>query len=177
MWRNRQCVWDIEYVIGFFFILISAQLLVWLFTKGLYLFCLCVPAVLHGHWLEGRWVCGWALWQHYNGICLLEDIHLISIWGMSVGMKRKQQRGSRNGEEKAKQNKWLKVHDISYNLYDCHILWACAALGLGGGTILLCLFFFSYCFICNSYIHPTLHIWTVFQLQSKLKAVFHSVAG
>lgn len=161
----------------FFFILISAQLLVWLFTKGLYLFCLCVPAVLHGHWLEGRWVCGWALWQHNNGICLLEDM----VWYPSEECQWEWRGNNREvaGTGKKKQNRTSDWKSMTFRIIYMTVIYCGLVLlwGWEGGPFCFVCFFFSYCFICNSYIHPTLHIWTVFQLQSKLKAVFHSVAG
>lgn len=163
--------------LGFFFILISAQLLVWLFTKGLYLFCLCVPAVLHGHWLEGRWVCGWALWQHNNGICLLEDM----VWYPSEECQWEWRGNNREvaGTGKKKQNRTSDWKSMTFRIIYMTVIYCGLVLlwGWEGGPFCFVCFFFSYCFICNSYIHPTLHIWTVFQLQSKLKAVFHSVAG
>lgn len=61
------------------------------FAEGL---CLArSAAVLHGHWLESRWLCGWVLWQHDNEIRLEEDMVWYSsvVWGMSVGMKKVQQ--------------------------------------------------------------------------------------
>lgn len=153
----------------FFFILISVQLLVWLFTKGLYLFCLCVPAVLHGHWLEERWVCGWALWQHNNGICLLEDM----VWYPSEECQWEWRGNNREvaGTGKKKQNRTSDWKSMTFRIIYMTVIYCGLVLlwGWEGGP---------FCFvICNSYIHPTLHIWTVFQLQSKLKGVFHSVAG
>lgn len=62
----------------------------------------------------------------------------------------------------------LKVHGISCNLCECHILWASAGFlfwVVGGGGAFG--FSFPQWFICDSYIQATLHIWPVFQFKSK----------
>lgn len=156
----------------FFFILISAQLLVWLFTKGLYLFCLCVPAVLHGHWLEGRWVCGWALWQHNNGICLLEDM----VWYPSEECQWEWRGNNREvaGTGKKKQNRTSDWKSMTFRIIYMTVIYCGLVLlwGWEGGP---------FCFVC--FFSPTasfvIHIFIPHSTfgQSKLKAVIHSVAG
>lgn len=68
---------------------------------------------------------------------------------MSAGIKRVQQGGSRREEKrKERQGERLKVHGISYNSCECHILWA-SAVFFGGGFDHLALLFLSASFVIH----------------------------
>lgn len=69
---------------------------------------------------------------------------------------------SRERGKKKRKEKRLKVHGISYKfMWVPYPLGFCCFWGWPIG------FAFPRCFICNSYIHSTLHIWPVFHLKSK----------
>lgn len=139
MWRNQQCVWDIEYVIGFFFSS-SSVLNCWFgYLLKVCICFVCVPAVLHGHWLEGRWVCGWALWQHNNGICLLEDM----VWYPSEECQWEWRGNNREvaGTGKKKQNRTSDWKSMTFRIIYMTVIYCGLVLlwGWEGGP---------FCFVC-----------------------------